>query len=625
MVTDSRKTLGLSKIIFYATIAVYLLLALLKFPGNIICWDVFGYYLYLPFSFIFDDIELKNEQRVWDIINTYHNTATFYQGVKLENGVYIMKYSMGLAILYAPFFFIGHIMAVFTSYPADGFSLPYQISLFVGCLFYTIVGLYFLRKILLHFFDEKTTAITFLLIIFGTNYFAHTAIHGQGAMPHNLLFSLYAALIYFTIKFHEKYSYLYAAICGSLIGLMALSRPTEVIAVIIPMLWGITNISGAKEKLSVVFKNLPKFLLLFFCVGAIGFLQFIYWKIHVGKFVFNSYGANPGEGFEFTTPYFMEVLFSFRKGWFIYTPIMLLMFLVFPFTKTNTFFVAIITYFVINLYIISSWSCWWYADSFGQRALVPSYAFMALALGAVIAKILSLKNQIIKIGFLSICALFVFLNLFQTWQLDRGIMDTQRMTRAYYQSTFLQTKPVSEEQKKLLLIQRNADGKESLSEEELKQLNKNNTAELKFDEKKDDFYTDTLKSSGKYAILTFEKNQFTPHLDIAYKTLTAKHYAWIKVMARIYIPSKDTNKTNAALVVSFRHHEYDYKYKGFNLNNAKLTYDAWQEISFYYLTPEVRNVNDNLRFYIWNPSQTKIFVDYLKIESYEPKADESFF
>jgi hypothetical protein len=625
MNTDSRKTINLSTLVFYATIVVYACFAIIKFHGNIISWDVFGYYLYLPFSFIYDDIELKNEQRVNDIINIYHNTATFYQSMKLENGVHIMKYSMGMAVLYSPFFFIGHIIAVFTNYPADGFSFPYQISLVVGCLFYTIAGLYFLRKILLHFFDDKTTAITFLLIVFGTNYFAHTAIHGQSAMPHNLLFSLYATLIYFTIKFHEKYSYKYAAICGILIGIMALSRPTEIISILIPALWGITNIDTAKEKINTILKNLGKFFLLVFCAGIIGFLQFIYWKIHTGTFVFNSYGGNPGEGFEFTNPYIMEVLFSFRKGWFIYTPIMLLVFLAFPFAKINTFFIALIAYFLINLYIVSSWSCWWYADSFSQRALVPSYAFISLALGGVIAKILSFKNKGVKFGVLSVFILLTFFNLFQTWQLDKGILDTQRMTKAYYVSTFLQTKPASEEQKKLLLIPRNADGKESLSEEELTQLNKNNTSELKFDEKKNDFYTDTLKSNSKYAILTSDQNQFTPPLDIPYTTLTQKHYAWIKVIARVYLPAQDSGKIEAALVASFRHNDFDYKYKAFGLTNTKISYNTWQDISFYYLTPEVRNNSDIFRFYIWNPGKTKIFIDYLKVESYEPKVDESFF
>ena len=625
MDTPARKIVDLSKLVFYATIIVYALLALFKFPGNVIAWDAFGYYLYLPFSFIYDDIELKNQQRVLDIINTYHNTATFYQTLQLENGIHIMKYSMGMAVLYAPFFFIGHLIAVFTHYPADGFSLPYQVSLFIGCLLYTVAGLYFLRKILLHFFDEKTTAITFLLVVFGTNYFTHTAIHGQGTMPHNLLFTLYAMLIYFTIKLNKNLNYKYAAICGVLIGLMALSRPTEAIAIIIPLLWGVFNVASLKEKMQFVLKNYKKFILLAFCAGSIGFLQFIYWKIHAGKFVFNSYGGNPGEGFEFAHPYIREVLFSFRKGWFIYTPMMLAAVIAIPFLKIKPVFAALIAYFLINLYIVSSWSCWWYADCFGQRALIPSYAFLSLPLGFFISKIIASKRFVLKVMVSSILVAFLLLNLFQTWQLDKGIIHTQRMTRAYYLSTFLQTGPVTDSQRKLLLVERDASGKESLSDEELQQLIKNNTTTLTFNEKINSFYIDSLKPSGKYAILLADNNQFTPPLDIPYNTLTNKHYAWIKVSARVYLPTQDSGKMDASLVVSFRHHDYDYKYKAFGLNNCPLKYNTWNEVSFYYLTPEVRNNKDNLRLYVWNPGKIKIYVDLLKTESYEPRIDESFF
>ncbi|HWY37567.1 MAG TPA: hypothetical protein VNY73_03340 [Bacteroidia bacterium] len=624
MLTENRKIIDLSKLVFYFTILVYLLLAFVKFPVNIISWDVFGYYLYLPFSFIYHDIELKNEQRILDIINTYHNTATFYQAMKLESGAYIMKYSMGLAVLYAPFFFIGHAIAGLTHYPADGFSLPYQVSLFAGCLFYTFAGLYFLRKILLHFFDDKTTAITFLLIVFGTNYLAHTALHGQGAMPHNLLFSLYAALIYFTIKFHEKFSYRYALICGLLVGIMALSRPTEIIAIFIPLLWNAHGITAFKDKMTVILKNLSKFMLLFFCMGLVGFMQLIYWKIHAGKFIFDSYGGNAGEGFEFTTPYIMEVLFSFRKGWFIYTPLMLLVVFTFPLTRVNAFFTALCIYLVLNLYIVSSWSCWWYADSFSQRPLVPSYAFLSLALGAFIAKALSFKNKALKTGVFALLSCILLLNLFQTWQLDKGILDTQRMTKAYYMSTFLQTKPATDAQKKLLLVQRNADGAETLSEEELKGLVKNYSSEIKFDEKKNDFFTDTLKSTGKYALLTFDQCPFTPPIDVSYNTLTQKHYAWIKISARVYMPKQDSGKMDASLVVSFSHKGEDYIYKSFAMQDLKTT-NTWQEISFYCLTPEVRSMADMLRFYAWNPGKVKVYFDYIKLESYEPKVDESFF
>ena len=50
--------------------------------------------------------------------------------------------------------------------------------------------------------DDKTAALTLLGIALGTNYFFHSSIHGQGAMSHNLLFTLYAAIVYLTLQFH---------------------------------------------------------------------------------------------------------------------------------------------------------------------------------------------------------------------------------------------------------------------------------------------------------------------------------------------------------------------------------------------------------------------------------------
>jgi len=66
-----------------------------------------------------------------------------------------------------------------------------------------------------------------------------------------------------------------------------------------------------------------------------------------GEFIINPYAAgNPGEGLELLQPHILKVLFSFRKGWFIYTPMMI--FTVMGFWQmyknfdTNTIFMKII-------------------------------------------------------------------------------------------------------------------------------------------------------------------------------------------------------------------------------------------------------------------------------------------
>ena len=60
-----------------------------------------------------------------------------------------------MALLYSPAFLAGHIIAKFTSYPADGFSVPYQLSLLIESFLILFIGLFYLRKVALIFLMIK--------------------------------------------------------------------------------------------------------------------------------------------------------------------------------------------------------------------------------------------------------------------------------------------------------------------------------------------------------------------------------------------------------------------------------------------------------------------------------------
>ena len=49
--------------------------------------------------------------------------------------------------------------------------------------------------------------------------------------------------------------------------------------------------------------------------------QMVYWKLHTGNLLFYTYGE---EKFFWNDPKVLEGLFSFRKGWLVYSPLMLL-------------------------------------------------------------------------------------------------------------------------------------------------------------------------------------------------------------------------------------------------------------------------------------------------------------
>ncbi|MBK6776976.1 MAG: hypothetical protein IPG74_14450 [Flavobacteriales bacterium] len=50
---------------------------------------------------------------------------------------------------------------------------------------------------------------------------------------------------------------------------------------------------------------------------------FIYWKVYAGSFFWDSY-QNPGEGLDIFYPHIHNFLFSFRKGWLLYSPLIAL-------------------------------------------------------------------------------------------------------------------------------------------------------------------------------------------------------------------------------------------------------------------------------------------------------------
>jgi len=127
------------KIIVFVIILFIISTNLVFSPNNILSWDVFGYYLYLPLKFIYNDLGIQNSSLIQNIIEKYQSTSTFYQVMPNSSGGFVMIYTMGLSFFYAPFFFIGHVIALNSNYVADGFSAPYQYSIFIGGIIYSIL------------------------------------------------------------------------------------------------------------------------------------------------------------------------------------------------------------------------------------------------------------------------------------------------------------------------------------------------------------------------------------------------------------------------------------------------------------------------------------------------------
>ncbi|MBI4929740.1 MAG: glycosyltransferase family 39 protein [Bacteroidetes bacterium] len=400
-----------------------------KEPFVVTTWDALGYYFYLPSAFIYHD---ASELKWFSKIDSAYSVSggQLYQAGKSKNGNYVFNYLSGVAILQAPFFLTAHAVAGIAGYARDGFSPPYQYAIAFSAIIYCVLGIFLLRKILLNYFDDATTAVTLLLLLLASNFVQYVSI--DGAMSHSYIFSMYVLVLYAAMKWHEKPAVRWACITGFIIGLATISRPTELIILFIPLLWGLQTKESSKQKWDSVKANKSHIVYAALC-GFIGVLpQMIYWKITSGSFIYDV-----GSKWDFLSPHF-RVLFGWEKGWFIYTPVTVLFVAGLFFMKKFPFRKSVITFCLLNIWVITAWHDWRYGASYSCRALVESYPVFALALGTFIQKI---NFSRWKYAFYAVGCYLIFVNLFQIVQYNSTLLHYNDMNRKYYSGIYLNMHP----------------------------------------------------------------------------------------------------------------------------------------------------------------------------------------
>lgn len=399
-----------------------------KDENRIIASDVIDYYGYLPATFIFHDLGFRNPETI--------EKGKFYLR-RSPTGGNIMKMSMGMSIVYAPFFFVGHATAQLLGYEAYGFSEPYRFMLLVGAVIYLLLGLYYLRKILLTFFTDQITAISILAVVLGTNLAHYATI--EGTMSHVYLFALINVFVWHTIRWHENPTFLRLFGLGALAGFITLIRPSNIIVLLFFFLYNVFTWTSLKKKSILVARKFHWFLGMLFAFLLVWVPQFIYNLHFTGQLLFYSYA---GERFFFNNPQIVDGLFSYRKGWLLYTPMMAIALagISVSFFKMKQFSWALLLFISAAVYIIFSWWCWWYGGSFGQRSFVDYYGMLAIPLALLLTQLYKMNKWIFSFG-LTIVFLLIALNLFQMQKYARGSIHFADMTKAAYWQSFWSIKP----------------------------------------------------------------------------------------------------------------------------------------------------------------------------------------
>ncbi len=580
-----------------------------------ISWDIYGYYLYLPATFIYDDIGMHDHSWYDELNVKYQQGRPDYQTWQGVDGKRVNVYPAGTAIFNLPFFLVAHVIANAGLAPADGLSAPYQWAIIFSGLFYGILGMYLLRRLLLHYFSDNITALILFLVFYGTNLYWYATY--DCTMPHVHLFALDVGIILLTRHWVVTRTWRSSLLLGAMLGLGVITRPSEIVWVMIPLLWEVYSVKTFRERIVSFFKLWSSAIMLIAGAVAVGSIQLMYWKFTSGNWM--SY--NHSEGFDFFCPFTLQALFSFKKGWLLYTPMAILFVAgILLLRRTQrSMWIAVTAFFVLNLWFITSWECWWYAATYGQRPFIQSYGLMSLPFGFLIVSAINSKWKSASLVVLFILLLY---NQFLMWQFKTGIMHPEFVTKEYWQSVFLQTEQPREEQLKLLEIDRNAlPPIDSVKDEYVGKLVYELTFEDDTKRAMNDRCIDSLAFSGKYSAVTDSSVAFVGSYRSAFNALTSKDHMRVKVSARVWMTRPTDNKPLLATFGVLGRRGQVYAYQTIPARTDSL--NTWQYVEQEFVTPFMLHTSDEIIISYWNIGGTTVFVDDLRIEAYEPKRKRS--
>jgi hypothetical protein len=389
-----------------------------------------GYYAYLPQYFIYKTKHFEFAH----FIQKKYPKGKFFQGISPKNSKEFQdKYFIGTAICISPFFWFNHQIIKIFGGEVDGYSIGYQFSIFTAALAFWLLGAFSLLRLLQKFQISRSAILIGIIgLTFGTNL--NYYIIYDPAFSHVYTFGLVAFFLLKLKLYAENQSKKDLVWMFFLLGLITIIRPTNLLIVLfIPFFF--KSLNEFWERIKNIFSAQKAALLIAFLIfGFLIFLQF--WNIHSqhGVWQFNAYNT---EGFDFlSNPKIPEVLFGFRKGLFIYSPFLLLIFpaLWFLYRSNRFAFICFLLFICIYIYVLSSWWCWYYGGSMGMRAMIDVFPILIIPIIFMFQKL----NRFFKLLLIVFTFFMIQYNLILNFQLVRSILHYSEMNKVRFEQIFLQ-------------------------------------------------------------------------------------------------------------------------------------------------------------------------------------------
>ncbi len=567
-------------------------------PKSIIYSDGKGYYLYLPAIFIYHDFQYKfmadYEKRY------YKPSANFYIENEVD-GKLVNKYFAGIALMLLPFFAGAYLLSALLHFPLDGYSLIFQCAVSVASLFYLCLGLYYLRKtLILYKIPDRITALSLFLFVWGTNLFYYAAI--EPGMAHVYAFAAVSCFIFYSKRLFSSGDLKHLIPLAVALTLVLLIRPSNgLVIAAIPFLAG--DIKYIKSLLLKMFKKpLPVMAFVLIIAGGV-FLQLFLYYLQTGRFFIWAYGDAT---FNFKKPEIINVLFSYHKGLFVYTPLTLLALCGFIALFRKSFYegFTLLFFLAATTYVISSWYMWCYGGSYGMRPFVDYYPFFSILFALLVY---NTRNLIFRAFILAGALLCLGLNIIQTYQKYIFILPWDDMTKEKYWAIFLHT---DKSYVGAFIDDSPADPVSGV----IKIISFSND----FDPGEPWYdlgsVTDQKAHSGKYA----SKIGSSIHKSVSFikpvREITKSKNVYVKATFWVFV---EDAASNAMITISFENKGRSYSWSPFYLVPARVVPGRWEHVSVGCRMPELQSPEDLVSIYVFNEDNKTVFIDDYLLEFME--------
>jgi len=375
-----------------------------RVDGQLIGSDGIYYYSYLPTLLIDHDLD-------------FHNQYAQFMGEKPGEGIpaardirNFRKFAIGPAILWMPFFLVGHLLAILFnaagySISLDGTGYIYQAPTMIGSILYGFAGVLLVYRSCTRFFGRSCSAATAILIWLATNLIYYMI--AEPSMSHAC--SFFATALFLDIWLRSRplpdfKQWILLGLAGGLVALVRLQDVTWLALPFLDALWAMrTN----------MIKGLRSQWHCFLSFGAAALIvftpQIAVWHALSGTGIRSALSRGLFYWFD---PELFNVLFSLKHGLYLWHPVLLLatggLVLLYRRDRALPLFLALM--FTAQLYLISAWHGWWGGHSFGSRMLISSLPALALGLAALIDW--AARRNVLPVAGILACSLIVWNALF---------------------------------------------------------------------------------------------------------------------------------------------------------------------------------------------------------------------